>query len=125
MTVEPSEEDAEAMHALIQEMTEKLTDVTRKLGLYLEHVGLVSKNPSEMGMPVNLEDFRGQIARGEVILAGHFAVGDIAWEKRTLNPEQDEIDNQVRMILPDPVEELREKIRRAQAEGRDPIDEED
>lgn len=123
-TVDSSDPDEE-LQILVQKLTEELTDSTRKIGLYLEHVGIVSRSEPNGGMVFQEKDFREHVENGEVLFVGLFTVGDVAWEKRTIDPEQDEFDKEARTLLPDPVEMLREKIRRAQEEGRDPFEEGD
>lgn len=121
---DPGESD-EKLQALVEELTEKLRTNTRRIGLYMEHVGIVSRAEPEGGMVFQEKDFRESVDNGDVLVVGMFAVGDVAFEKRTLNPEQEEFDRIAREMLPDPVEELREKLRQRKAEGRDLFEEED
>lgn len=102
-----------------------LEDQARKLGLYIEHAAIASSDPE--GAMESLEDadkLRELLAsdEDEVYLMATFAIGDVAWSKRVQDPEQDKIDDQFRVIAPDPVEELREKMRRAAAEGKSILD---
>lgn len=122
--MDPSDPDEE-LQLLVQKLTEELTDSTRRIGLYLEHVGIVSRSEPNGATVFQEKDFREHVENGEVLFVGLFAVGDVAWEKRTIDPEQDGFDKEARSLLPDPTEELREKIRRAIAEGRDPLEEGD
>lgn len=118
---EPNEE----LRLLVEGLTEKLTDAARNIGLYLEHAGIASKAEPDGSQVLDTQEFREHVDKGDVMIVGVFAIGDVAWEKRTLNPEQDEIDKQAREMLPDPVELLRERIRRAHELGLDPLDEEE
>ncbi len=119
---EPDEETQE----VIRDLVEKLGDQTRKIGLYLEGVGVMShpEQPGALSAVANADSFKEAVKSGaaNVVVVGTFVVGDIAFAKRTLDPEQDEIDNAAREMLPDSVEELKEKIRRAQAEGKSIFD---
>jgi hypothetical protein len=125
---DPFEPD-EGTQQLIRDIVEKLGDQTRKIGLYLEGVGVMSHpdQPSALTAVRNAESFKEAVQSGEanVVVVGTFVVGDIAFATRTLDPEQEEIDNAAREILPDPVEEMKEKLRRAQAEGKSIFDIED
>lgn len=119
----PFEPDDETQQ-VIRELVEKLGDNARKLGLYLEGVGVMANPDSDLDAIRNAQMFKDAVKSGaaNVAVIGTFTVGDVAWEKRTLDPEQDEIDNEARMILPDPVEELRQKMLRAQEEGKSIFD---
>lgn len=122
---DPFEPD-EATQELIRDLVEKLGDQTRKIGLYLEGVGVMShpEQPGALASVANADAFKEAVKSGDanVVIVGSFVIGDIAWAKRTLDPEQEEIDNVAREILPDPVEELKEKMKRAQAEGKSIFD---
>jgi hypothetical protein len=119
-------EPDEATQELLRELTEKLTDSTRKIGLYLEHVGVVARgDPQHSSMTFHEKDFRTHVEDGDLLMVGMFTVGDVAWEKRTLDPEQDEIDEKARGLLPSEADELRDRIQRRLAEGLDPFADED
>lgn len=60
-----------------------------------------------------------------VVMMVNFAIGEVAWSTRVQNPEQHEVDKEAQVLLPDPAEELREKMKRAQEEGRSIFDDED
>lgn len=125
MMPDPFEPD-EATQELIREIVDKLGDSTRKIGLYLEGVGVMShpERPGALQAVANADSFKEAVKNGDanVVIVGTFTIGDVAWANRTLNPEQEEIDKMARELLPDPVEELKEKLKRAQAEGKSIFD---
>lgn len=117
---EPNEE----LSSLLNSLGSELTDSARKLGLYAEHVSVGVTGNVPPDSIKDIESLKKVVEGddGEVLVMVTFAIGDVAYSKRIQDPEQDEIDDQVRTMLPDPAEELREKIRKAREEGRDIFD---
>lgn len=125
MPEQPPEEPDGTAHEQVREIVRELEDRARKMGLYLEDVGIASQSHDQAVNAMQSADkLREVINSGEaqLVVVGTFVVGDVALSKRVLDPEQDEIDTQVRAILPDPAEELREKMRRAAEDGKSIFD---
>lgn len=111
----------------VRRIGEELEDKTRSLGLYMHGISIgchdeelmkqINDDPAALNKAI--ED--GQ----EVVLMANFAIGEIAWMKRTQDPDQHEIDKEAQVLLPDPAEELKEKLRKAQEEGRSIFDDPD
>lgn len=121
---DPFEPDGTA-HEEIKELVSKLEDATRKIGLYLEDVAVASPDQTTaLNALTNKEALTEAVTSGEasLILVGTFAIGDIAFSKRTLDPEQHKVDDEARMLLPKPEDELRDKIKKALEEGKDIFD---
>lgn len=109
----------------IRRIGEELEDKARSLGLYMHGIS-VGCHDEDLMAKINADPaaINKAIEEGqEVVLMVNFALGDIAFMKRTQDPEQHEIDKEAQVLLPDPVEELREKLRKAREEGKDIFDE--
>lgn len=105
-------------------LVEKLTDATRKIGLYVESAGLGATDGIDPTVISDLAEMKKVVSGddGDLLLMVGFAIGDVAFSKRVQNPEQDEVDDQVRAMLPDPVAEIKERLRKAKEEGKDILD---
>jgi hypothetical protein len=103
----------------------EMENAARKIGLYVQDVHIAATDP-EKGPAAMAEGdaLRALVADedDDCLVMVAFVLGDVAFSKRVLDPEQDKIDDEVRQILPDPVEELKEKMRRAAEEGRSVFD---
>lgn len=116
----PAEDGGPVVAALV----EKLTEGTRKIGLYVESAGLGATDGIGPTVVSDLAAMKKVVAGddGDLLLMVGFAIGDVAFSKRVQNPEQDEVDDQVRAMLPDPVAEIKERLRKAKEEGKDIFD---
>lgn len=119
-TPEPNEE----LSNLLNSLGSDLSDSARKLGLYAEHVSVGVTGNVPPDAVKDLDSLKKVIEgdEGDVLVMATFAIGDVAYSKRIQDPEQDEVDDQVRMMLPDPVEEIREKLKKAQEGGELDLD---
>lgn len=112
---------------LFTQLTDSLEKSASKIGLYLQNVGVGTSNPDpkeQEKVVSSMEELKRVLLSDEedVFVMATFAIGDVAWSKRVLDPDQDKIDDEVRAILPDPVEMLKEQLRAAKEEGRDIFD---
>lgn len=117
---DPFEPDGTA-HEEIKELITNLENVTRKIGLYLEDVAVASSDQTTaLNALTNKDALVDAVTSGDanLILVTTFALGDIAFSKRVLNPEQEKVDDEARLLLPKPEDELKEKLQRAMEEGK-------
>lgn len=124
MTMDAAVPEPQDPRDAIRRIGELLEEKTRPLGLYLHGLS-VGCHDEELMAKINEDpgELNKAIENGaEVVLMVNFAIGDVAWMKRTQDPEQHEIDKAAQGILPDDVTELREKLRRAREEGKDIFD---
>lgn len=120
---EQPESDAE-LRDKISSLVKELENSSRKVGLYLEGAGLgVSPNVDPRVLST-LDGVKSVVKSqdGEVVISATFTIGDVAWSKRVQDPDQHEVDKQVRTMLPDPVEEMRERLKKAREEGKNIFD---
>lgn len=106
----PSDED--------REIIDKLEEIGRKLGLHLTGAA-VHGHPHEEEQEEETDD------DSEKILVGVFSISSGAFSKRVLYPEEREIDTEFRSMAinaeRDNFIDIREKIRKRLAEGKDPF----
>ncbi len=94
-----------------KKMQDLLEDL-EKIGLYVEQAQC---------MPLT-EDAEEIDEETEWMLNAVFIMGERVYENEVQDPEQAEIDEQARKMLPSDAQLLAEKIRKAEAEGRDIFD---
>lgn len=111
----------------IDDAIHDLGERAEKIGLYLRGHGYATEDP-ETGARL----MSGEIGAIDAMAEGYqimvmttFAIGDMAFDRSVTNPEQDRVDRQAQIMLPDAAEELREKLRRRVEEGKGIFDDED
>lgn len=102
---EPSDEERQQL----QKVMEKVEEVGRKCGLYLE-------NAQVMMEPHTPEDHGGR-----AVVVAHLAVGDLAFHPRVLNPESEDTNKIVRMMEVDHNLDKFNETRRKLTEGEGPL----
>lgn len=117
---DPPEDPRDAIHRLNVELEDK----ARPLGLYFDSMSVGSHDPEVMKRVTEDPAALNQAIKDgeEFVLMANFVIGDIAWATRTQDPEQHEFNKQAQVIMPDPAEEMKEKIKRLQAEGKSIFD---
>src|SRR5437660_1555935 len=94
-------------------LIEKLQETAKKLGLYMDD-GVMIVTPDGRAAEDLLEEGKSVkdvvLDGGSIAFVARFAIGDVAWRKRTLDPEQHDIDKQVRMMLPSEAEQICQRL---------------
>ncbi len=115
-------------HDALAKLTEEVGTRGEQLGLYLRDVSVATSDvdAARQGAtdPASVAEL---IKSGEAkfVLVATYTIGDLAFSKRVQDPAQDEIDQTVRSMLPDPATELREKLAKRIAEGKSIFDDGD
>lgn len=92
-------------------IVEQLKDKAEKLGLYMGDAMIATADSGiaeEVGITKTVKE--AIEAGAEFVIISTFSIGKIAWRKRTQDPNQDEIDRQVQIMLPDPAEEIKRRL---------------
>lgn len=120
--MDPSDEGQERSLE-IDRAVEELRRRAEKIGLYMQDAAIATTS-EEMAAhaAANSSSIRDAIEAGaEFLIMGVFLVGDQAFSKRVIDPEQHEFDKEAQVLLPDPAEELRKRLE----EGKPLFDDED
>lgn len=98
----------------LKERTEALEASARKIGLYVEHA-VPMMVPTPFGM--------------KPAIAMHFALGDVAFQTRIQDPEQDAFNREFENLTTDMTNndflDVRERMKKNVEAGRDPLDDGD
>lgn len=107
-------------HDNISELADRLKEKAEKLGLYMQDVTVATPDEgAAMEAHTTPDSIIQAIQNGtKFVLLTTFVIGDLAFSKRVQNPEADEIDKQVAVLLPTEAELLKEKMQRAMEQGK-------
>lgn len=107
----------------IDQMVVELQARAEKLGLYMRDAMIATTDEDVFKQAAaNNESIKVAIENGATFLVmSVFQIGDQAFSKRVQDPEQYEIDKEAQVILPDPAEELRQRL----LEGKGLFDDDD
>jgi hypothetical protein len=100
----------------VEVLLKKVRENMEKLGLYMQQAGFMS-------------DPEDDDPEGPVFMQAVFLVGEQAFSEKVQDPEQDRIDREFEKLMksatPDPLDDVREKLRKNMREGKSILDLED
>lgn len=109
------------MDAFFHEKAEAVENAARKIGLYVQDMGLA--HAPRHGGPVDEE------LGDNPVMVGLFTIGDVAFSDRVLNPETDSIDKEFRQMTvvaeKEQFDDLRDSLEKRLKEGKGIFDEEE